>query len=217
MRTFTKWLVPCCLLICLAGCSRQPVSTAEIPRHVSQSHRISVAPFTQPLNTGELISGQIPEDQGRIPQDDLLALDRDLRNALMTGTSRQYNFITPANLAQELSLAHATTQPTGLARWIEVGKQHKADYLLVPQIIIWHEREGSQAGVQKSAHARLEFFLLNIPQGVVVDRSVFEEKQVGLADNLLGMADFMRRKGQWVSARELSADGIALAIKELGL
>lgn len=217
MRPLKFGIVLCCLLILVAGCTRRPQSTADIPRSIPASYKISVAPFTQPLNNGELVSGQLPDDQGLIPRDDLLTLDRDLRDALLSTTKRNYNFLQPGNIAADLSLTHATAQPTGLARWLALGKKYGAQLLLVPQVISWHEREGSQAGVQKSAHARVEFFLLNIPAGIVMNRAIFEEKQVGLADNLLSVGDFVRRKGQWVSARQLAGDGIASAIKELGL
>lgn len=204
-------------LVFLAACARQPTSTAEVPRLISQSYRVSVAPFTQPLNPGQLITGQIPEEQGQIPQDALLALDMDLREALMTRTSRNFFFIPRQNLHKELEYSHATVQPGALSRWIAYGKRHDAQLLLVPMVLDWHEREGSQAGVTKSAHARVEFFLLNIGAGSVQERSVYEEKQVGLIDNLLTVADFVKRRGQWVTARDLAKEGILKAVKELGL
>ena len=89
--------------------------------------------------------------------------------------------------------------------------------MLVPQVLDWHEREGSEAGVTSSAHVRVEFFLLNIDNESLGPRSVFEEKQVGLTENLLTVGEFFKRKGQWVSARQLSVDGMRKAVKELGL
>lgn len=204
-------------LLCAVACSRQPTSTAEVPRLISQSYRVSVAPFTQPLNPGQLITGQIPEDQGQIPPDALLALDMDLRDVLQRDSSRTFNFIPAANLHRDLGYTHSTGQAGALERWIEYGRRHNAQLLLVPMVLNWHEREGSQAGVTRSAHARLEFFLLNIGSGSVVERSIYEEKQVGLVDNLLTVADFFKRKGQWVSARDLAREGMAKAVKELGL
>lgn len=225
-RPTRNFVSPQCLaLYCLAiflaaisvGCARQPTSTAEVPRHLSQTYKISVAPFSQPVNPGQLIAGQIPEDQGKVPQDVLLNLDMDLRGVLMSKTSRQFAFI-PACVFQDYEgAAHSQNKPEGLATWLAYGKQHGAEYLLVPQVMNWHEREGSQAGVQKSAHVRLEFFLLNVKDGLVVSRSVFEEKQVGLVDNLLGVADFVKRKGQWVTARQLADEAMENAVKEMGL
>lgn len=206
-----------CFSLLVFACARRPSSTAEVPRLISQSYRVSVAPFTQPLNPGQLITGQLPDGQGAIPPDELLALDLELRDALQADTGRTYYFIPRQNLYQELNYEHSTSQPDALARWIAFGKKHDAQLLLIPMVLNWHEREGSQAGVTSSAHVRVEFFLLNIAQGAMLDRSTFEEKQVGLIDNLLGVADFVKRKGQWVSARQLAREGMEKAIRELGL
>lgn len=203
-------------LSALTACARKPASTADVPRLLSQRYQIAVAPFSQPLHAGQLISGQIPEDQGRIAHDELLALDKDLHDVLQRETKRQYNFI-PAPTLQNDDFAHASGQPTGLARWLAYGKKHNAQLLLVPQVLNWHEREGSQAGVSSPAHVRLEFFLLNIPESGVEGRSVFEEKQVGLADDLLSVGNFVRRRGQWVTAGQLSREAMLQAVRELGL
>lgn len=214
-----RYLLPlaCILTLTLLACAREPAGTADVPRLLPLSYRVSVAPFTQPLNPGQLITGQIPEEQGQIPQDELLALDLDLREALLARSKRQYDFIPAPNPATDLNVSHATGQAGALPRWLAYGKKHNAQLLLVPMIINWHEREGSQAGVTKSAHARVEFFLLSIPEQGVMNRSIYEEKQVGLVDNLLTVADFVKRKGQWVSARDLALEAMAKAIRELGL
>lgn len=206
-----------CLIILCAACQRKPTSTADIPRLLPSSNQISVAPFTQPVHPGQLISGQIPEPQGRVNQESLLNLDMRLREALIMGTKRQYDFLPASTLPTDWSKGKATGQPTALEKWIEYGAKHKAQFLLVPQVIDWHEREGSQAGVTNSAHIRVEFYLLNIPRKTVYAKSVFEEKQVGLIDNLLTMPEFLRRRGQWVSAGDLASDGMTKAIADIGL
>ncbi len=218
MHTWSKMAaVICCALLFSAACTRKPQSTADVPRLISQSYKISVAPFTQPLSPSQMIAGQIPENQGKAPQDALLKLDMDLRQALAAKTRRQYVFLPAPHPHEDMAVTHAAGQPEALDRWLAYGRKHKAQFLLVPQVINWHEREGSQAGVERSAHARVEFFLLNVKEGLIAGRSSFEEKQVGLVDNLLGVADFFKRKGQWVTAGQLAADGMDKAIKDLGL
>lgn len=216
-RLYQLLIAAFCLVLLAQACVRKPQSTADVPRLISQSYKISVAPFTQPLTPGQLITGQIPEDQGKAPQDALAALDADLRQALLTKTHRQYDFLPAPHPYDDMAVTHTSGQPNALERWLIYARKHNAQYLLVPQVLDWHEREGSQAGVESSAHARVEFFLLNARDGLVTARSVFEEKQVGLVDNLLGVADFFKRKGQWVTAQRLAYDGIDKAIKELGL
>ena len=46
---------------------------------------------------------------------------------------------------------------------------------------------------------------------------VFEEKQLGLSENLLNMGSFLKRKGQWVTAEDLSVESMRKAVKDLGL
>lgn len=204
-------------LALMAACNRKPASTADIPRHMPQSYKISIAPFTQPTHAGQLITGRIPENQGQAPLDELDALDMELRSVLREQTKRQYDFIPAGNLREELAMAPASGQPNALPLWLNYARRHKAEYLLVPVILDWHEREGSEAGVQKSAHVRMEMFLINVKNGQVMERTAFEEKQVGLVDNLLGMKDFVRRKGKWVSSRQLAREGMEEGLKEMGL
>ena len=81
------------LVMALGACSKRPRSTADVPRNLSAAYTITVVPFTQPVNASQLIMGRIPEDQGRIPEDMLTALDMRLRHVLTTQTSRQYKFV----------------------------------------------------------------------------------------------------------------------------
>lgn len=217
MKISLNLLFMLALFACLAACQQKPSSTADIPRILPGAYQITVAPFTQPLNSGQLISGQLPEVQGKITQEELLNLDMRLREALLTQSKRHYTFLPASQLPQNWNSGIATGQPSALAKWVSYGQKHKAQFLLVPQVLDWHERQGSQAGVTNSAHVRVEFYLINIAQDALVSKSVFEEKQVGLIENLLTMPEFVKRRGQWVSAGELAQDGMAKAVKDFGL
>lgn len=206
-----------CLLVIACACSRRPTSTADVPRVISPSYVISVAPFTQPINASQLITGRIPENQGRIADEMLPSLDRRLQSVLTADTKRQYKFINSIDLPKDLTRFHSSEQPQALPLWIAYGKKQGAQLLLVPQVLDWHEREGSTAGVTEPAHVRVEFFLINIANGYVMSRSVFEERQEGLADNLLNVGTFFKRHGQWVTAEEMSVDGMHKAVKDMNL
>lgn len=203
------------LAVFSGGCNRQPVSTADVPRIISQNHKIAVLPFSQPLVPSQLITGQIPQPQGKIPPLALQTLDRDLRDALFAQGNRRFDFIPASQLPRTENVLSG--QPAALHRWIAFGETRNLDYLLVPQVLNWQERIGSQAGVTESASIRLEFFLISIPQKILIGRSIYEEKQIGLIDNFLTVKDFIKRKGQWVEANALAREGIDRAIKDLGL
>ena len=206
-----------CLLMIACACSRRPSSTADVPRVISPSYVISVAPFTQPINASQLITGHIPDNQGRIADEQLPSLDSRFQTVLNADSKRQYKFISMRTLPKDLTTFHSSEQPQALPRWIEYGKKQGAQVLLIPQVLDWHEREGSTAGVTQSAHVRIEFFLLRVDTGSIMDRSVFEEKQLGLSENLLNMGSFLKRKGQWVTAEDLSVESMRKAVKDLGL
>lgn len=203
-------------VICTA-CSRGPSGTADVPRILPRSWEITVAPFTQPRTPAQLITGSIPMNQGIVPEKAFVALNRDLRSLLQADANRRYEFLPDNDLPHDWNSGKSSGQPSALGRWVAFAKAHNAHYLLVPQVLDWHEREGSEAGVTASAHTRLEFFLIDADAGQWHGRSIFEEKQVGLIDNLFTVGDFMRRRGQWVTAGDLAIDGMKKAIKELGL
>ncbi len=215
MRITTIFLSIICLSFLLVACQK---STADVERSSSViplDLTIGVVPFSQPLSTSELITGFIPENQGRITSDVLGQLDLMLRTNLH-GTGRTYSWL-PAPLAINRTNYHESEMPQALQQWLAYGMDYRVDFLLVPQVLNWHQREGSRAGVTNSAHVRVEFFLLDIRHGRIFRRSVFEEKQLGLANDLSRVGTFFKRGGGWVKAEELIQESIDKAIDELGL
>ena len=212
----------CCFLLLfvlagLAACSQRPRSTADVPVVLSHSYRVSVAPFSQPTSTAELIMGQIPEPQGKIEENDLLQLDHKLRQVL-TGANSKRNYVFLKTPPKKTSIAyHSAAQPMALKHWLTYGQEHNCDLLLVPFVLDWHQRQGSRAGVTQSAAVHLEFFLLKISTGTVMSRSVFDEKQRPLSENFLELGSFLKRHGSWVEAEDLASEGMLKAKKELGL
>lgn len=184
-------------------------------KHSSVPHdlRLGVASFVQPLNTSQLITGMLPEHQGRVPVNAFIAVDNQLRADL---GQRPYTWI-PVREAAPTATLHDSATPQALPQWIAFARQHKVELLLVPYIIDWQQREGSGVGVTHPAYVKVEFYLIDARQGRLIRRSTFEERQVGLADNLLTVGAFVKRKGAWVTAEDLTREAIAKAVKELGL
>jgi hypothetical protein len=177
---------------------------------------VGVAWFTQPTTTSELITGQLPEQQGKINPGLLPDLDSMLARTLSQESNRQYVTLqAPASMPS--MRYHESGNPQGLQTWLVIGKKADVDLLFVPQIITWQERDGSEAGVAKAASIKVEFYLVDVSRARLLKRSVFEEQQVGLSENLLTVDKFFKRKGRWVSATELTQEGVSKAIREFGL
>lgn len=210
-------LLALCLALFSLGCTRHPRTTADIPRSLSPSYSIAVAPFTQPISTSQLIMGEIPKDQGRIAPEMLPSLDRALRDVLLTETKRHYTFVPRHMPLPDKMRYHDSNQPQALSAWAAFAKGLKTDLLLVPQVLNWHQREGSRAGVTRPAHVRVEFFLINAQQGTILDRSVYDVEQTSLTSNLLEIGEFFKRQAGWATADELAREGMVKAVKDMTL
>jgi len=203
------------ILSLLIACASQP-HKAQVPL---PDLSIGVASFVQPTNDLELMAGYIPDKQGMIDPGSLLGLDTALRTAL-NQTSRSYKYLDPIPLLAEQRIQRSD-QPgrsSALAYWINIGKKAGVDLLIVPMIIDWREREGSNAGVTISAAITTDMFLIDTRgQGNLLQRSFYREKQVGLSSNLLNITTFAKRGGRWVTAEELAQEAMQKAIQEFGL
>jgi len=218
MRTTSRFIATALAVLVLTplvACQkRTPRDFA--PTTIPQEFRVGVAWFTQPTTTSELVAGQLPNHQGKINPGLLPDLDSTLARTLSQESNRQY-----VTLAAPISMPsihiHESGTPQGLQTWLEIGRQADVDLLFVPQIIHWQERDGGEAGVATSASIKAEFYLIDIARTRLLKRSVFEEQQVGLSENLLTVDKFFKRKGRWISATELTQEGIRKAIKDFGL
>ncbi len=199
----------------LVGCQK---STADIERSaavIPADARVGVVPFSAPKTTSELIVGRLPQKQGIAAPDELQGLDTLLRSSLQV-IPRTYAWL-PAPLSIHYAEYHDAERPQALQHWIEYGREFKVDFLLVPQILNWHQREGSRAGVTRAAHVRAEFFLIDVRGQRLFRHSVYEEEQVGLVEDFLQVGTFFKRGAGWVTAEELTQEAIAKALRELGV
>lgn len=62
----------------------------------------------------------------------------------------------------------------------------------------------------------MDMYLIEVASGKV-RRFHFEEEQQGLAENLLSGGRFLKRKGRWLTARDIAEEGMNAGLKELGL
>ena len=200
------------LILGLSGCAT-PRQGPELPEV-----NIGVAGFTQPQSVLEMLAGHMPEDTPRVQPEVLAELDEALANVLRQETKRAYAPMeTFLGCRDAKAPSHVSGRAAALRHWIAVGTCMKVDFLLVPQVINWHEREGSQAGVTRPAGVTLDFFLIDIKNAVLTSRSHFDETQAALAENLLETRKFLSRGARWVSAIELAREGMLKAIRDMGL
>ncbi len=216
MNTRTHACIVVLTLLCilaLLGCQRRPVADP-----ISANMALAIVGFTQPKTDNAALAGYVPHGSEEVKAKTLATLDAALLNTLSTESKRTY--ASPAQTRRCMSMTDMQT-PTSrhgaLDYYIQVGQCMEADYLLVPQLLFWREREGGPAGVTQPASVMIDMYVLDIKEQGVAARYRFDETQVSLADNMLTLDKFVDRGGKWLTASELAEWGVNDGLRILGL
>ncbi|HUL37786.1 MAG TPA: hypothetical protein VLW47_08870 [Thermodesulfobacteriota bacterium] len=97
---------------------------------------------------------------------------------------------------------------TPLRSSIRLGKTLSVDFIFVGVLFRFVERIGSSIGVEKPASVGFDVHLIRMRDEKMVWIGKFDETQQPLSENLLKMGSFVRRKGSWLTAEELSSVGL---------
>jgi hypothetical protein len=199
----------CCVL---ALCACAPTPIAPQPRPMGN---IAVAAFTSPKYNWELLAGYLPEEGKGVKQEVLSRLDDALGQALRAHGVKVSSTPAATRQCQEIVVFERAgkSRESAWAYWLNVGRCLPADFILVPQVLHWHELEGGG----NPASVVMDLFLLDVKAERVAARYHFDETQKALTDNLLDMGKFIRRKGEWVEADTLAKEGLEAGLREMGL
>lgn len=201
------------LLVFSLGCKRKAPSSAA-----PMEARIAVAPFANPRADFELLAGFLPEDAPAVSEGVPGKLDEVFTGVLASGSKAR--IAGPSAVAACLKTEPKESEGGRLGTlryWQDIGRCAGVDYVVVPQVLAWREREGSAMGTTVSAAVVINFYLLDVKTGGVIKFFHFDEEQLALADNLLDAKKFFDRKGRWLTAYELAAEGMRAAVAEFGL
>lgn len=181
---------------------------------------LAVAGFSHPVNSWEYLSSYRSQHPPRLSGEQLEELDAMLNSLLLEEPGRMALGPDTTRQCQELTLSgfrDSAGTISGQRYWLKVGQCVPADYLLVPQILEWKEREGGEWGVSEPAMVVFELTLLDISNEQVLRRYHFEEFQRSLSEDLLQARKFFRRGGKWLTTKELVYDGLRDGLREMGL
>lgn len=207
------------LSLLVTGCSR--ASDSKAPSVPLPEVTVGVVGATQPLGTTDLLAGYIPDSREEASDKDLIEFDTRLMVLLRehSGPSRTFRFL-PAGevfLTGKNADTQSGSRASALQHWVNVGKAAGLELLIVPQILTWHQREGSAGGAVSSAEININFYLIDVTNGALLQRAHFAEKQQNLSSNLLNAGTFFKRGAKWLTAQELADEGVVKMIKEFGL
>ena len=217
MRSNRSILLLAALCLVLVSACQHRAVTAE-PAKMNPQFTVAVAPFTVAHESWELLAGYMPERVTPPKADALLDLDAAMAKALHVGP--ESNVIVGGRVKACVESVHRAPEASRMAslmHWQEVGKCMDAQYLLVPVVVNWKEREGSAVGSTSPAWVVLDLYLINVKTGGLINHFHYDYQQQSLSDNILDMDKFFKRRGQWVTALDLASEGIEKGLKEFGL
>lgn len=125
-----------------------------------QSVVIAVAPFNQPAYDKQLLAGYIPVGTKRAPQNELLKFDALLREKLEE-TPHQFIFLTNKDISVSLR-KDSKNRESVLATWAYIAEKAKADYIIVPQILMYQERVGDARQVRTASALTTDTYLIKV-------------------------------------------------------
>ena len=88
-----------------------------------------------------------------------------------------------------------------------------ADLIAVGYVFRYVERIGYDYSVEKPASVAFEINFVNPKDGSTVWRGVFDKTQKSLMEDVFQIASFYKGGGKWLTARELTKQGMNQAFK----
>jgi hypothetical protein len=95
-----------------------------------------------------------------------------------------------------------------------LGAQMKVDYVLWGRVFRYQERIGKAYGVERPASVAFDLHLIKVKDGKLVWRAHWDHTQKALSENLLEIDSFIKRNMRWVTAEELSLQGLKEMLKD---
>lgn len=90
----------------------------------------------------------------------------------------------------------------------KVGKELGADGVLAGYVYRYREREGYEYAVEQPASVAFGVHLLRVSDGAFVWKGIFDKTQRTLMENVFDVSTFIRGRGKWVTAEQLSEEGV---------
>ena len=111
----------------------------------------------------------------------------------------------------------AASLPPGSAasRLRQIGQTVYADAVLTGRVQRYRERVGDEWGAKSPASVAFVLELIDVRRGDVIWVAQFDETQKSLSENILAIGDIGSRGVRWLSAEQLTQEGVRKSIAQL--
>jgi hypothetical protein len=102
-----------------------------------------------------------------------------------------------------------------LNRAKKLGELVYADAVISGRLLRFRERVGEEWGIQSPASVAFVIDLWDVKRGDLIWSGQFDETQKPLSQNIFALGEFTQRGGRWLTAEELTLEGVKKAVNQL--
>lgn len=102
-----------------------------------------------------------------------------------------------------------------LNRAKKLGELVYADAVISGRLLRFRERVGEEWGIQSPASVAFVIDLWDAKRGDLIWSGQFDETQKPLSQNIFALGEFTQRGGRWLTAEELTLEGVKKAVNQL--
>ena len=209
------------IVVMLSGCQRvaSGVSTSLIQGKEPAFKRIAVLPF-QKANPEDFAKNAaatgIPASIIRTRMDPSTP-ERTVENLFWEKlmAAKRFDLVSPDRVEGIFEQVTSTSFKMSLPEAIQkVGAELEADGLIVGYVYRFRERRGYDYAAEKPASVSFEIQLYRCQDGVLVWKGFFDKTQKSLMEDMLSASYFVKDRGKWITAKELTSQGMDDTLKK---
>ena len=92
---------------------------------------------------------------------------------------------------------------------LKSGRELNADAVIYGYVYRFRERKGYAYGIDQAASVAFAMHLVSVRDGSLLWKGIFDKTQTSLMENVLQILAFYKEGGRWITARELTDEGMA--------
>ncbi|HSQ84818.1 MAG TPA: hypothetical protein VLM43_08845 [Desulfobacterales bacterium] len=216
-NVFFKVFLLTCIVI-LSACGKDTIVKGTSP-DLSGIKKILILPFKDMASvSGEgangrcpvcgkvFTTGEVAKDAAEILTENLFDLLKDRKDFELIPSSQAQGVMARLLAGSKQELKERELQ-------LEIGRALNADAIFVGYIYRFRERVGGKYSVDLPASVAFDIHLIRTVDGRILWSAHLDETQRPLSDDLFGLGLFLRRKAEWVTAKEMAISGLKDMLK----
>jgi TolB-like protein len=112
-------------------------------------------------------------------------------------------------------IAESLSPAAEAARLRQIGQGVYADAVLTGRVQRYRERVGDEWGAKSPASVAFVLDLVDVRRGDIIWTARFDETQKSLSENIFALGDIGQRGVRWLSAEQLTQEGVKKSIGQL--